>query len=160
MAAKLLTDLSKALRLGPRGWCDLARATVELALASRQLAAHSASDLISRAREVRPAAASVPLTLRQRQMVKRVAYAIPRMGGRVPWRADCLVQALAARHWLARYGIASALCIGVRNEAEFAAHAWLKVGQEVVTGGDISSFAPLITPGREHTWGHSEPNGR
>lgn len=160
MAAKLLTDLSKALRLGPRGWCDLARATLELAVASRQLVAHSASDLISRAREVRPAAASVPLSPHQRQMIARVALAIPRMGGRVPWRADCLVQALAARHWLARYGIASALCIGIRNEAEFEAHAWLKVGQDVVTGGDISSFAPLITPDREQAQGHPAPNGR
>lgn len=160
MAAKLLTNLSKALRLGPRGWCDLARATLELALASRQLGTHSASDLISRAREVWPAAASGPLSLRQRQMVARVAFAIPRTGDRVPWRADCLVQALAARHWLARYGIVSALCIGVRNEAEFAAHAWLKVGQDVVTGGDISSFAPLITPDREQGRGPPAPNGR
>jgi hypothetical protein len=87
------------------------------------------------------------LTAGQRNLVERVAYAIPRVGARVPWRSDCLVQALAARHWLAREGVASNLTIGVRNEGGFAAHAWLKVGDEVVTGGPIADFAPLFGPG-------------
>ena len=72
------------------------------------------------------------------------------MGLRVPWRSDCVVQALAARRWLARGGVDSDVCIGVRNDAQgFQAHAWLKVGERIVTGGDVSSYAEL-PPARLH----------
>ena len=66
------------------------------------------------------------------------------MGLRVPWRSDCVVQALAARRWLARGGVGSTVCVGVRKDEQgFQAHAWLKAAGRVVTGGDISSYAEL-----------------
>jgi len=66
------------------------------------------------------------------------------MAIRVPWRSDCLIQALAARRWLARAAAPSDVCIGVRKDEQgFQAHAWLKVGERIVTGGDISSYAEL-----------------
>ena len=37
----------------------------------------------------------MPLTNEQERLVEQVAFAIPRVAKRVPWRADCLVQALA-----------------------------------------------------------------
>ena len=53
-------------------------------------------------------------------------------------------QALAARRWLARRGIGSNVHIGVRKDQLcFQAHAWLKVGERIVTGGDVSSYAEL-----------------
>ena len=78
--------------------------------------------------------------------MERVAFAIPRVGTRLPWRADCLVQALAAQRWLRRHGVATQLIIGARKPTptEFEAHAWLKVGERVVTGGDIGGYVPLI----------------
>jgi hypothetical protein len=85
------------------------------------------------------------LTPTQRKLVERVAYAIPRIGARVPWRSDCLVQALAAQRWLEGNGIATTLTIGVRNDGAFAAHAWLEVGGEIVTGGTISEFTALLS---------------
>ena len=75
----------------------------------------------------------------------RVAFAIPRVGVRVPWRADCFVQALAAERWLRREGIATDLFLGVRKDpaAGIQFHAWLKHGDRVVTGGDLTGFVPL-----------------
>lgn len=79
--------------------------------------------------------------------VERVAYVIPRVAAYLPWRSDCLVQALAARRWLKRKGIPSTLRIGVKRESgNFSSHAWLVHGDRIVTGGDISGYTPL---GRE-----------
>jgi hypothetical protein len=70
------------------------------------------------------------------------------MGHRVPWRADCLVQAMAAQHWLRRHGLESRIAIGVRERGEgpFEAHAWLMCGDIAVTGGDIREYVPLQMP--------------
>ncbi len=72
-----------------------------------------------------------------------MAFAIPRVAARLPWRADCMVQALAAQRWLAAHDIASSVRLGVRprDDDEFEAHAWLTVGEAVVTGGDISPYS-------------------
>jgi hypothetical protein len=77
-----------------------------------------------------------------------VRVAIARTSHRLPWRADCLVQALAARHWLRRLGVETSLCIGVpvRANDRFEAHAWLMHGDEMVTGGDIKDHRPLLDP--------------
>jgi len=79
------------------------------------------------------------------ELVERVAFAIPRVAARLPWRADCLVQALAARRWLGRNGVATTLGLGVHKDMPdtFEAHAWLKAGDRIVTGGDISGYVPL-----------------
>lgn len=78
----------------------------------------------------------------------RVGFIIPRMARRVPWRADCLVQALAGQRWLRAEGIASEIVVGTaRNpDGRFEAHAWLRRDGQVILGGDISRFAPLLTP--------------
>lgn len=76
--------------------------------------------------------------------VQRVAYFIPRVASRLPWRSDCLVQALAAQWWLQRQGITTKLELGVKREKDvFLSHAWLMCGQTVVTGGNLSGFSPL-----------------
>lgn len=84
----------------------------------------------------------------QAALVDRVAYVIPRVAARLPWRADCLVQALAAERWLARAGIATMLTLGVprAKRPEFEAHAWLSAGDRIVTGGDVRGYVPLVKP--------------
>ena len=136
-------DIGTAWRRGPRVWADVLVAAWELALANRafRLTPPGALPLLRREGGIEPRPA---LTARQQRLVERVAYAVPIMGLRVPWRADCVVQALAARRWLARRGIGSNVHIGVRNDPlGFQAHAWLKVGERIVTGGDISAYAEL-----------------
>lgn len=136
-------DIGTAWRRGPGVWRDVAIASWELALANVAFRRTPPGEL-----PLLPpadgAGAGAALTARQRLLVDRIAYAVPIMGRRVPWRADCVVQALAARRWLARSGIGSDVCIGVRNDEQgFHAHAWLKVGDRIVTGGDISTYAEL-----------------
>jgi Transglutaminase-like superfamily len=78
----------------------------------------------------------------------RVAFIIPRIARRVPWRADCLVQALAGQCWLQQEGVPSEIVVGTARKADgtFEAHAWLRRGNRVILGGDISRFQPLLTP--------------
>jgi hypothetical protein len=144
----LLRLLGKIARLGPAGWYDCARAVVELAHANRLLGARTARELLAGPAVLAEAGARSQLSQAQDELVARVAFAISRAGGLVPWRSDCLVQALAARRWLASRAIGSQLCIGVRRpgDLQLDAHAWLEVDGTVVTGGDISGYTPLFMP--------------
>jgi len=133
-------DIGTAWRRGPRVWRDVAIACWELALANAAFRRLPPGELPLLERDEDRA----PLSARQQSLVDRVAYIVPIMGLRVPWRSDCVVQALAGRRWLARGGVGSRICVGVRkDEAGFAAHAWLKVGERIVTGGDVSIYAEL-----------------
>lgn len=77
-----------------------------------------------------------------------IAFVIPRIAYRVPWRADCLVQALAGQHLLRAHGIASEIVVGTGKQADgsFEAHAWLRQGDCIILGGDIARFEPLLDP--------------
>ncbi|MCB2063022.1 MAG: lasso peptide biosynthesis B2 protein [Novosphingobium sp.] len=137
-------DLRKAWGRGPRGWADLLRAVGELALANRTVRTVEPArlELMGQGDEIRDAA----LSPAQEQLVERVAYAVNVMALRVPWRADCLVRAVAARRWLAAGGVASCVGIGARHDEDgaFMAHAWLTVGRRIVTGGDTSIYSEFI----------------
>lgn len=144
----LLRDLQRAVSLGPSGWYDFARASVELALARRLMKARTTKELIEAARDRSQKGSADSLSDAQRRMVRRVAFAVPRVGARVPWRADCLVQALAAQRWLRQKGIATTLHLGARKEttADFEAHAWLMHGDTIVTGDNGKDFTTLVAP--------------
>jgi hypothetical protein len=76
----------------------------------------------------------------------RMAYVLPRLSARLPWRSDCLVQAIAAQNWLAAGGLAGEIQIGVERPADgpFGAHAWLVHEGMVITGGDIARYERLL----------------
>lgn len=82
------------------------------------------------------------------QRCDEAAYFISGVARRVPWRSDCLVQALAGQRWLARHGIPSEIVIGTSKSPGglFEAHAWLRQGDRIVLGGDIARFHPLLEP--------------
>ena len=134
----LRADLKRFALLDARAKLDLLRAAVELAISRVTLARVSASDLLG----MRSASTAEPA---RPELVERVAFAIPAVAQRVPWRADCLVQALAARRWLERAGVATSLTCGVRkgDMEAFAAHAWLTAGTMTVTGGDGSGYSEV-----------------
>jgi hypothetical protein len=140
----LKRDLKRLAQITPRAWPDLAEALVRLAGARLSLLTGRGATFYRTA--VDPTTApSATLTPDQAKLVDRIAFAIPRVARRLPWRSDCVVQALAARSWLARHRVESALIVGVRKPVPkpFEAHAWLKVGEAIVIGGDISGYAPL-----------------
>ena len=76
----------------------------------------------------------------------RISYVIPRISDRLPWRSDCLVQAIAGQNWLTAMGASSEIQIGVENpeDGEFGAHAWLVSGARIVTGGEIERYHLLL----------------
>lgn len=118
-------------------WIDVARAVHHLA---RARAALGSADLVELVGNTSPDAAP-PADPASSGLIDRIAYVLPRVGRRVPWRSDCLVQALAARRWLARHAIPSAIRIGGRTRADrFDAHAWLVAGGMIVTGWDNAEF--------------------
>lgn len=109
----------------------LFRASWELALARRRLGNFDLTTLVTAG-----SGRSDPT------VVDRIVFAVRAMGARVPWRSDCLVQALAAQQWLARHDIGSTVHLGVKSTAApIDAHAWLKVGGRVVIGGDVADYA-------------------
>ena len=75
-----------------------------------------------------------------------IGFVIPRLALRLPWRADCLVQALAGQRMLLRRGIAGRISVGTTKHSDgtFEAHAWLARDGAVILGGDISRFTLLL----------------
>lgn len=83
---------------------------------------------------------------------RKIAFIIPQLAPRLPWRADCLVQALAGQDMLARRGTASRIVVGTAKHPDgtLEAHAWLACGEVVVLGGDVARFVRLLeTPGHD-----------
>jgi hypothetical protein len=74
-------------------------------------------------------------------LADRIGWAVATLARRVPWDARCLAQALAATWMLRRRGLEGTVSFGAdRGESrQFLAHAWLRFGPRLVTGG----------PGRE-----------
>lgn len=124
---------------------DSLRAGIELVLARLRLDTPATRAKIAASCRSKPAARLDP---QQTAVVSRVAYIIPRVGARLPWRADCLVQALAAERWLGCQGITTTLHLGIRKDraTPFEAHAWLTAGDQVVTGGDSANYEPVSRP--------------
>jgi hypothetical protein len=137
LARRMVRDARRLAGLNSVGRGDIVRAVWELARArTKLLAADATSWLFSEPSEER---------LDQQDIINRVAFAIPRAAARVPWRATCLVQALAAQSWLARMGIASELKLGARKVSggRLDAHAWLEAGGRIVVGGDAEGYQPF-----------------
>jgi hypothetical protein len=54
-----------------------------------------------------------------------------------PWESKCLIQAIVCKKILLNKGVNTTLYLGVaqeRNKNSLAAHAWLKLGDTVLTG--------------------------
>lgn len=85
--------------------------------------------------------------------INKVSEAIRIMSRHTLWESMCLVRALAAMKMLERRRIYSTLYLGTgKNEkGELIAHAWLRSGSEIVTGGEemkeftvVGSFSKII----------------
>ena len=81
--------------------------------------------------------------------IRRVRLAMQRALNNVPGAPNCLPQAIAARWMLERRGITPGLFIGTQRDEDGIPrfHAWLKVGEEWVTGLCDESSYTLLTPG-------------
>jgi len=87
--------------------------------------------------------------------VECVRKAIIIAARRVPWRAGCFQQGLAAQFMLRRRGVPSVLYYGAAlgNGNDLSAHVWVRDGGVDVVGGEIASrygqLAAFPPEGRE-----------
>ena len=77
------------------------------------------------------------VTPEQAQAAEAVGWAVSALARRVPWDGRCFAQALAATAMLRHRGVDGTVSFGVREGASagFEAHAWLRVGTRMATGG-------------------------
>lgn len=117
----------------------------ELALARLRHAVLPTGRIVQLLREappIKPAAADAAAI-----DVAHLSWAINAAAARVPWRADCLLRAMAADRWLRRCGERPQFFLGVANDDDnFIAHAWLRCRGLTVTGGDGADYTPIIAP--------------
>lgn len=125
-----------------RGFCELVRARLIFA----KLEAKAIPERNRQAKAKAFANKEVPPAT-----LARITYMMPRLSDRLPWRSDCVVQAIAAQNWLASYGAASEIQIGVENpkDGKFGAHAWLLHRESVITGGDIDRYHVILAESGE-----------
>ncbi len=78
------------------------------------------------------------LSDQQAKQAADIGRMIKRLASKQSFEAVCFPQAITGRWVLKRRGIPSDIVIGSRRDAEkgIAFHAWLKVGDDVVTGQD------------------------
>ena len=78
---------------------------------------------------------------------KKISIAIRRGSRYSPWRTKCFEQALAAKMMLKRRGIVSIIYFGVckNPDSKLLAHAWLKTGAGIVTGGKNLSMYTVLS---------------
>jgi hypothetical protein len=80
--------------------------------------------------------------------LQRLSWAIAVAASRVPWRSDCVLQAMAADRWMRRHNLRPVFYLGVAKDARgnLRSHAWLRYGDTTVTGGEYEEFSVLIGP--------------
>jgi hypothetical protein len=71
-----------------------------------------------------------------------VAWALATAAAHVPWRADCLIRAIAASLWSRNLSIPCEIHVGVRKDEEKSldAHAWTISGSCILSG-DIANLS-------------------
>ena len=81
------------------------------------------------------------------EVIRRIRWAITACASRVPWRALCFEQGLAAQLLLRRRGIPAVLYVGAALDDQngFAAHVWVRDGEVDVVGGETSARFGLLT---------------
>lgn len=138
------------LRLRPADWFPFIAAWLLLG-AARLLIALAPFRVVRRllgedqARSGQSATAEGPaLTPEQRVEAHRIGSLVAAAAAHAPWRSDCYPQALTGRTLLAVRRIPHAVCFGVRRDGEtLVAHAWIRAGDLVVTGGNGQSYTEV-----------------
>jgi predicted ATPase len=73
----------------------------------------------------------------QEKTLRGIRWAIAAASHNLPWTSRCLVRALAAKWMLRRRQIPSTFYLGVATSERqsFEAHAWVRCGTFILTGG-------------------------
>ena len=146
-----MQKLKSALQLTLSDWRYLMIASVELFAARLRLAAVATHKILQELQ--------APLSILSQEKksplakvdVQRLSWAIALAAQHVPWRSDCLIQAIAADRWLRRHQLRPDFYLGVAKDEHdaLASHAWLRYGDLIVTGGRSAQFSILMDPGSD-----------
>jgi len=80
-------------------------------------------------------------------VAREIQYAVESAARHLPWKPVCFPQAVAAQWMLRRRAVPSTLYLGIDPAEGYDAHAWVRAGTVMVTGGPrrghtvVSSFA-------------------
>ena len=140
--------IRKLSNLSAHRWAKLARAACELLVARFWFAYRPTNAIISDLQSTK-----APGLNAQSPELGDISWAMDVASRHVPWRSDCLIQAMAANRWLRRYTVEPQFYLGVKKDGgnTLAAHAWLTVGDRVITGGNISGFQPILQPDQDRS---------
>lgn len=85
-------------------------------------------------------------TTQQCRQIDEVSLAISRIAKYTPWRCQCFEQGLTAKLMLRQRGLGSTLQFAVAFDSQttLLAHAWLRCGSKVVTGGDSDDTFSIV----------------
>ncbi|SDF15696.1 hypothetical protein SPACI_011840 [Sporomusa acidovorans DSM 3132] len=78
--------------------------------------------------------------------INQVGWAILAVSRHTPFESKCLVQAITGKILLRRRHLKNTMYLGVAKnlENQMMAHAWLRSGNVIVTGGDISNKFTVV----------------
>lgn len=95
------------------------------------------------------------------EAARRVGRVVETVGRYTPWESKCLVQAIVGKIMLRQRGIANTLYLGVGRDAEkgFVAHAWLRCGETIITGGQSRDRFTMVGKFADDG-GYDEARGR
>ena len=88
------------------------------------------------------------LSLREQDAVSLIGLSINYAANNLPWKSVCLPRAMAAKVMLRRRRIESTLFLGLSKNKEskiLSAHAWIKAGDQIVTGKNGIQDKTIIT---------------
>jgi len=75
----------------------------------------------------------------------RVRWAVEVVASRLPWKPVCFPRAVAATAMLRRRRISSTLYFGVDRARALDAHAWVRVGRTIVSGGPVEARFTVVS---------------
>ena len=133
--------IGRLIKLSPAHLRVLGEAVFGLAIAAILLRFWSFRRIAAHIGHVQPAHASA-VPFRPGPLpgpAERIAWGLAAAARHVPWPAPCLVQALAGAWMLRRRQMAYEIILAVRrgSSESLSAHAWLIMGEGIVTGGHV-----------------------
>ncbi len=123
-----------------RGMVELVQARLAFAkLDMRALDQRNGKAALARQEQPQPSS-------KRAETIARIGYILPRLSARLPWRSDCLIQAIAGQNWLSQLGIPSVIELGVKREEAngLNSHAWLLCGGQIVLGSSKELYNPIF----------------
>ena len=123
-------------------WALVLEAGLEVTLASIAIAARPFRDVVSAAEGAVAASSAAPA-----DRAARIGWAVRAAARRVPWKAKCFQQGLAAHAMLRRRGWATTLYYGALRDpgGALAAHVWVRSGETDVVGCEIADEVALLS---------------